>query len=738
VPEVNEIANPFDFANPVSDSAVFAGRDKELADISYYLDYAKKSPRPINVALLGGRASGKTSLLNMIEIRAKESGLLTVRIELDEGDAEIEANFFFKLFDNLIFAACEAGAFGGSAGRTYETYLDMMHSFSIPEDKTFCPFVFPINYAKGSAAGHPLGQVSVTSVKHDLQSIHGEVKRGIVLLFDEANVLAASRVHLQKLRNIFMNMEGYMLVLAGTPDLFSAIDDVFSPIIRQFKKINVGTFLDVKDTEECVKKRLEAVGLVPTLLLRSPVLLYTDVHRLSGGRPYEIQLICHVMFRRVQEKRASRMQLDFGVLEEVRRELEVSQDMSTRPLLTRIRNLNEPQLRALATLLPSDAAVSFDHSWSLEYLSFGTSRWTKESLEEHLRYLEMEAILTSHNGIIRFAGDDFDKIYTRYFAGENKVSLGFAQLPFDDLASFTVDAQIARLTNLESITSRYGSKTEDEIPNVAKRLVCLDPKDDPFVDAMSATFALYHVMLRYRGRQTVPVLNANLNLPWLKSHYWYCARDPRDSSELSIALTNLQGIVERAQELGGVLNLQVIEFQVPTVESLSELVLRTANEKARERVSHIHYLEVVDAYLSRRVDDAAFAADLLTLYQKDLSAEQSNNLGYLYMSIGNVEKAKALFEQSVLKHSDNKEDALPRYNLGVLEAKQGNYDIGIEQLESARRSWVGQKLSRIECLFALVCENGDLRLEEEFKPNPQLLVDRAIEAIRRVKEDRAI
>ena len=43
--------------------------------------------------------------------------------------------------------------------------------------------------------------------------IHDEVKKPIVILFDEANVLSLNRVLLQKIRNTFMNCPGFMFVL---------------------------------------------------------------------------------------------------------------------------------------------------------------------------------------------------------------------------------------------------------------------------------------------------------------------------------------------------------------------------------------------------------------------------------------------------------------------------------------------------------------------------------------------
>ena len=73
----------------------------------------------------------------------------------------------------------------------------------------------------------------------DLRRIAEATARPILILFDEGNVLAKSRVHLEKMRNIFMNLSRFMIVIAGTADLFPIMDEVFSPMVRQFKRIVV-------------------------------------------------------------------------------------------------------------------------------------------------------------------------------------------------------------------------------------------------------------------------------------------------------------------------------------------------------------------------------------------------------------------------------------------------------------------------------------------------------------------
>jgi len=93
--DVNENYNPYDFANPVSEENLLVGRRKEMDEITYYLDNNKNAPRPINIALLGQRASGKTSILNITELEAKKRGFCSVRINFDEGDIITQLAFVY-------------------------------------------------------------------------------------------------------------------------------------------------------------------------------------------------------------------------------------------------------------------------------------------------------------------------------------------------------------------------------------------------------------------------------------------------------------------------------------------------------------------------------------------------------------------------------------------------------------------------------------------------------------------
>src|SRR4051794_35956688 len=123
---LRELANPYDFGNPVGDGRSFFGRAGEIADTIYYLNQAQLTRRPIHLAFVGARASGKTSFLNIAELEAKRRGFCTVRINLNEGDVETDLEFFRKLFHSVLMAAFSCGAYGGKKGPTYFSYLDLI------------------------------------------------------------------------------------------------------------------------------------------------------------------------------------------------------------------------------------------------------------------------------------------------------------------------------------------------------------------------------------------------------------------------------------------------------------------------------------------------------------------------------------------------------------------------------------------------------------------------------------
>ena len=114
------------------------------------------------------------------------------------------------------------------------TYRRIIDGLDPRADCPGFPLRFPAHYA---ASVNGSRQISEPKLQRDLAYIASQTGKTSVLLFDECNVLTRNRVALEMLRNIFMDTPGYLLVLTGTPSFFPLLNDVFSPIIRQYKKI---------------------------------------------------------------------------------------------------------------------------------------------------------------------------------------------------------------------------------------------------------------------------------------------------------------------------------------------------------------------------------------------------------------------------------------------------------------------------------------------------------------------
>ncbi|MEH2318151.1 ATP-binding protein [Nostoc sp.] len=679
--EFSKFHNPYDFSNPVLDIDVFAGREKELEEIRYYLEQARTAPQPINLVLLGQRASGKTSLLNITEIEGGLRNFCTVRIDLDEGDAETQFAFFYKLFDGLLLAACELGAFGGIEGKTYDTYLDVINAYKIPDNSSFCAFIFPTQYAKAMSCGNINMSLSDNSYKRDLRAIQKELNKPVLLLFDECNVLSQSRIHLEKIRNIFMNLPGYMLVFTGTPDLFPVIDQIFSPIIRQFKKVNLVEFETKEETNDCIRKPLEKLGIILEEIF--DIETYRDVseiHDLSGGRPYEIQLICHFLFRRIQNKQATRMKLNLSVLEEIRRELENFQDISTRPVLSKIRNLNKQQLQALKLLTASCKNANFEQLWTIEYLFNGEINWSKNVLEQEYQYLLKESIIKLHNqGIeIDFNGDDFDKIYAKYLAREGKVSLSLSNRPLELLIHIKIDFLKKDIEGLKQIELFLVSST-GHIRNSLWNSMSLNNED--VFDDPALGIPLYKAMLDYRNNETIPVVSVKLDLHWLKVKFWYYPEKPNFINAIDEFIEKLAVIKNRIHQINGDLTIELENLKLIPIELLSNKIQDLYHGKYNQILTNYHVQKTFVEYLDKNNSKEALFHGKLAYYYNSSDISIQINLSYLFLVNDDVDKAKELLQKALQNGiSDSELLALADYNMGIAEIKSSNLIASLEQI----------------------------------------------------------
>ena len=727
--------NPYDFANPVSKKALFAGRKGIKSEIDYYLDQASKVTKPINLALLGDRSSGKTSLLNIIDIIAAEKSMLPIRINLDEGDAINQFTFFNKLFNTILDKACEAGAFGGLTKKTYQTYLALKNTLSIPEDQTYLSFQFPIQYVQVIKSGNQdLINVQDNSIEHDINLIQKEIGKTIVVTIDECNVIKSNKIILQKLRNIFMNQPGYMIVIAGTRDFFPVLDDVFSPIIRQFKRIEIEEFKNIDETKDCIRKPLSDAAINEEKLFKNGRIgsLLTDIHTLTHGKPYEIQLLCYSMFKRIQLKQTKHMILDVPVLEEVRAELRKGQQSDESEIIDCIENLNKEDLKALAVFFDAGEKSSIATLKCYEYIIYGDKRLKLSKFNDYFdKFIDLKILSQNEDGF-KFNGDDFDAIYAKYYARKKGVLLLYLNWPFDfgiaQKLSITIRNRASGL--LTYSVNKRDAENEDHAPELISKIneinTCINGADkdifSEYEDEMESIFGILVENDRLNSSIRLYSIKLPLNQDIILLEYY---SDISRAAEITEKLEKfLTPIIERADEFNVRITLEIHDVELPELNSMIKLLNQSENEKVRTIIAEDHCQKFADAYIydQDRIKSKYYST-VIEAIEANIDELYLNNLAYFHL----VEDDYTTSEKYLLRAFDKIKDIdeaqkaklevdeqLWYYNLACTYVGMNKISRARDALYEAKKISTSDGSSNIACLLKMLEKNGRIELVEEF------------------------
>ena len=729
-----DLPNPYEFAHPVKDFAHFAGRASELEDIRYYLRQAKQVTQPVNLAIIGERASGKTSLLNMIGIEGQAAGLLTARINLNSADAD-PINLFWKLYDAVIETVSRAGFLFRPGSDEDITYRRIIDGLDPTADCPGFPLRFPAHYA---ASVNGSRQISEPKLQRDLAYIANQTSRTTVLLFDECNVLTKNRVALEMLRNIFMDTPGYLLVLTGTPSFFPLLDDVFSPIIRQYKKITIAPFSNREETEACIQKPLKAIGINPRNILQPYWRVSYDVHAISGGRPYEIQLLCHFMFRRVQEDRAQYMKLTADVIDDVLRELETSinQEAVDRPIISAVRKLTKPQLGAL-NIFGRSTNATFEQEWFLYALSSSVSpdesNISHEALAVALDKLVSLGILKVDDDKISFVGDDFDRTYIRYHAERAGISVNLASTRFPTALRMALNRALRLF--LGDVVVNWGNDEIGSSPLEALTSL-LDPKTGVVTESITMIIKKVLKALPY-GQLVLSKVTVTYDSV---SVYAWLASEEKNHIDFN-QNRNLARLSQVIEDNNGELTVEEFEFPLPSQEVVFDRILSSDNKRLARAIGDNYILTGAKEYLIGKREMALSKVERGIGFP--LSAAAANDAGYMKLASGEYRLSEELFARAVilaLEDDDFKRAALAMYNRGAAHIMLNDRASALKYWEEARNQRADHPRDSFElaCLFVPKISSGKLVMGEIKGLELFATIEDAVSTLASLADDRTI
>ncbi|MGW2325234.1 glycosyltransferase [Streptomyces sp. NPDC001700] len=666
--DISALRNPYDYRNPVRDAAFFAGRGKEVAIIKYELDQAAVDRPSVCVVLHGPRAAGKTSLLNATEWMARKNGFATVRVELIEGDGE-PAVFFRKVYEELVSAIIAEGTDGLSVPEPAAVRRVMAGAADAAS-------VAPLEFPEAVALAGPEGRVPEAALRADLAHFIRLLGHPIVLLVDEAQLMAHDARALSALRFLTSRVDGLVLVLAGTSGLIDRITDVHSPILRQFKEIPLRGFVEWEDVYACMERPLVSVG-IHGLTSTSVV---SALRQLTDGNPYEIQLYCHEMFARWQRGAAKGMKLTTEVLEGIRSRMESGRDVLERPLIRAVRAMERHDLIAFNVLSSALGHATAEEAW-FAYTMAGSPEITQAQYDQCRQALVADGILADED-TMRFAvhTELFDEIYARLWTVGTVGSAPHAQytsrnslhqLLVQRLNHLLYDFAAGPLRTFPTCCSAMNGSDIEEIFDALEML------PEPGPDAAPRINLLHDAILRAGEPSALDLTTVTCTYAGHTVERWLYAADTDD---ITLAdSSDFKTAAEQIAQLGG--ELTADRVRVPLQSWPARSWFQKATGRVRTELAGNH---LTAAYATYRQGDVPASIDhLRASFALAPGWEQANNLTYLTLANGDTDDALTWAERALALAEEPRNRSLILYNAAMAQLRAGDWAAAADHLANA-------------------------------------------------------
>jgi len=274
------VKNPFTPGLPI-DPKQFVGRNEEIQTFVKSLEQSFYG-NPQNLAIMGDRGIGKSSLLKKFESIAREQNCLVVRRDVDAS------------VDSLQMLAYCILRFLREEGKRYFSKSKKAQSIV---SGFFQRYKISVSI---SGFGGSVEKTLPIAIQEELYDEMAKIAKNVQKQVRTAVIMLDETEHLQNiegawgfLRSVFTRLvedgNHFMVVICGKLGLFSNIKEIFSPMERFFYPREIG-LLTPEETMEAFEKPMIANGRTVSEQAKKLVVKYTE------GHPFIIQVFGYCLF----------------------------------------------------------------------------------------------------------------------------------------------------------------------------------------------------------------------------------------------------------------------------------------------------------------------------------------------------------------------------------------------------------------------------------------------------------
>ena len=401
--------NPYDWQGEVKDPRQFAGRRNELDEIMSEARRLGSPAQPtVCVAVVGPRRVGKSSLLLRVIENCSESGPLAVRIDLDEG-LVADAWAFWR---EVLGAVRSSIPISESLEARHET--DDAYESAVSRGARTLGLRVDDHAEREKSPGRVPNDLLLADVEELQKSVVGRGRPGVLLLVDEAQWLhgnATLRSQLRRLRD----SSRIGIAFFGQQKLSELFSDQRSEFYNQAHVVRLENFSSLPDVSECALLPLE-----PSLRVLIDPLTIDYLVKLSRGKPNQIRLICHAIYKRFEKGIQQDLSISLEALQETLNLIRDDYSEEERALFEKIKDMESVDLEILHTLTefpnwPLTQIANLDESFRGEAFSEAALNRRIAGLNAKGKTFVSAGLVTKESDVLSLKGDEYHALFFRFW-----------------------------------------------------------------------------------------------------------------------------------------------------------------------------------------------------------------------------------------------------------------------------------------------------------------------------------